>query len=436
MKKLLIFGIYIINLAVIIYFWILGSGSLIGSGSTGTMMALGRLTGLLAVYFILWQLILIGRVRLLEKSFGFDRLTNIHHLNGLLSWFFIFSHPLLIILAYKLGNDVSFFKQTINFIFNWEGMLPALFAVLIFSFIIIVSLASIKKKLRYEYWYLVHLFTYWAISLAFEHQLEYGHTLQDNVFYIYWQALYVVAIGLLVYYRLLCPIYNFLKHDFKIEKIEKENNNIVSIYITGKDLKSFNFLPGQFAIFRFLKGWLSLEAHPFSFSQVKNDKNIRISIKNLGDFSKNIDQKLKIGTRVIIDGPYGTFTPEKTKNNKIAMIAGGIGITPIRSLIEGMQNKDLVALCASSKEEDIVFKKELMSFNGSANIKQIVSNSGESWIGERGRIDEEKIKRLIVDYLDRSFYICGPPIFTKEIIKILRNLGVSKKQIYFEKFKL
>ena len=434
MKKFLIFGIYFVNLIIILYFWFLRSGALINTGPANTMMALGRLTGLLAVYLILWQLVLIGRIKIIEKSFGFDRLTNIHHLNGLLAWAFIFLHPVFIILAYKLNNNISFFKQTLNLVLNWEGMLPALFSVLIFSFIIIVSLAAIKKKVKYEYWYLVHLFTYWAISLAFEHQLEYGYTLQDNIFYIYWQAMYVIVIGLLVYYRLLCPIYNFFKHDFRVEKIEKENDNIASIYITGKNLKNFNFLPGQFAIFRFLEGWLSLEAHPFSFSQIKNDKNIRISIKNLGDFSKNIDQKIKIGTRVVIDGPHGTFTSEKTKNNKIAMIAGGIGITPIRSLVEEMQYKDCVVLYATSKEEDIVFKKEFINFNEPVNIKYIVSNPIEGWFGEKGRVDEEKIKRLIFDYLDRSFYICGPPQFRKRIIKTLRKLGVSKRKIYFEKF--
>ena len=136
MKKILFLGIFLLNLIIIFYFWFDRSGALLISGQVGLMIALGRITGLLAVYLILWQLVLIGRVKFLEKVFGLDRLAFIHHLNGLLAWVFIILHPLLLVIGHKLVNEVSFGSQILDFLFNWEGMLAAILAVTIFLIVI------------------------------------------------------------------------------------------------------------------------------------------------------------------------------------------------------------------------------------------------------------------------------------------------------------
>ncbi|MFA6514173.1 MAG: ferredoxin reductase family protein [Patescibacteria group bacterium] len=435
MKKVLFLGLFIVNLIIILYFWFDRSGSLLSFGQTGLIIALGRIFGLLAVYLVLWQLVLIGRIKFIEKVFGHDKLAIVHHINGLISWIFIFLHPLFIILGYKLANEVSFWQQTNEFLFHWEGMLGAILAVIIFMVVIVTSVIAIKKKLRYETWYFIHLFTYLAIILAFNHQLEFGNTLQNQVFYIYWQVLYWVVIGLFIYFKFFVPGRLFFKHQFYISKIEKENESVVSIYISGNQMESFNFLAGQFATFRFLDGRIALEAHPFSFSQAKNNRDIRISIKGLGDFTSVTLNKLKIGTKVFIDGPHGIFTSSRTNNKKIALIAGGVGITPMVSIAESAQEKDIVILYSVALKKDFIFNNSLAALKNVSAL-HLIASQDNSWDGEKGRLDKEKIKRLVPDYLERSFYLCGPAMFMKNIIKLLIILGVNKKNIYFEKFSL
>ncbi len=435
MKKIFLFITFLVSIGIIFYFWFLRSGSLLNTGQTGLFIALGRLAGLLAVYFVLWQLILVGRVKFLEKIFGLDKLFIVHHFNGLLAWILICLHPIFIIIGYKMANDNSLWSQILEFLFNWDELLTAFLAIMIFIVVIGVSTTIIKKRMKYETWYVIHILVYLAIILAFSHQLEYGYTLQNKIFFVYWYLLYWAAFGLLVFYRFVKPVKLFLKHRFYVSKIEQECENVLSVYISGNRLAEFNFLGGQFAIFRFLDSKLALEGHPFSFSQAKNGDDIRISIKSLGDFTSSLSSKLKVGTKVVIDGPHGIFTNKRTANNKIALLAGGVGITPIRAIAESAQDKDTIILYSAVCVNDFIFKKEFDSFK-SASTTHFVNGQAKDWNGEKGRIDEEKIKRLVPDYLERSFYVCGPPLFLKNIIKTLKDLGVPKKNIYFEKFSL
>jgi predicted ferric reductase len=435
MKKILVLGAFILNIAIIFYFWFDRSGTLLTSGQAGLMIALGRISGLLAVYLILWQLVLIGRVKFLEKMFGLDKLAFVHHINGLLAWIFILLHPIFLVVGYKLANEVTASSQMLDFLLNWEGMFAAILSVVIFVIVIVVSLAAIKKMFRYETWYFIHLATYLAIILAFSHQLEHGNTLQNFIFIGYWYLIYWVAIGLLVYFKFLVPIRLFFKHKFYVSKIVQENSNVVSVYITGDKMEDYNFLGGQFAMFRFLDGRLALESHPFSFSQSKNNQELRITVKNLGDFTATIANKIKIGTKVFIDGPHGIFTTARTENKKIALIAGGVGITPVRALVENTTEKDSVVLYSCVLEQDFIFIDEFKKLNNKISL-HLIASQDTSWAGECGRLDEEKLIRLIPDYLDRSFYICGPPLFMKNAIQILHKLHVKKKNIYFEKFSL
>lgn len=436
MKKIITLITFLISLGIIVYFWLIQSGSLMQAGSSGIYVSLGRLAGLLAVNFVLWQLVLVGRINFLNSTYGFDRLAIIHHFNGLLAWVFIFLHPIFLVLGYSAVNQNSIFNQILEFIFKGENLFPSFIAVLIFLVTIILSITVIFKKTKYETWYFVHLFTYLAIILAFGHQLESGYDLQNKVFAAYWFILYFLTVGPLIIFRFLKPLYNFYQHRFYVEKIILENENVLSIYIKGNNLDKFKFISGQFAIFRFLSGWLSLEAHPFSFSQAANGNNLRISIKNLGDFSVSLFTKLKVGCPVIIDGPHGIFKAKRAKNKKLALIAGGIGITPLRAIVESNPGLDLVLFYGERNERSLVFKNELDNLiSPYLKINYIVS-ADSNWTGELGRIDSEKIKRLMPDYLERDFFLCGPKPMVKSLKKDLKVLGVKNRKIYFEKFSL
>ena len=139
-------------------------------------------------------------------------------------------------------------------------------------------------------------------------------------------------------------------------------------------------------------------------------------------------QNLKIGTRVWIDGPFGIFTLNNAVNKECVFIAGGIGITPILSIIKSIQNKNNVVLFYSNKtEEEINFKREIIE----SNTKTYYFNTS---LNKNNRVTVEKIINFCPNYKDKDYYICGPLQMTLGLVTNLKKVGVSEEQIHFEKF--
>ncbi len=433
MKKLLLILVFFANLLTIMAFWRRGSSILIASGAqAGLLIALGRLAGLLGEFFILNQLVLIGRVGWVEQLFGHDRLNQAHRWVGYGIIIFFLSHPLLLTIGYARLSETSLAAQFINFLQNWEDVSKALIGLILFIVLIGVSVAIVKKRLRYETWYFSHLAMYAAIGLAFGHQTNSGDVSQGGPLY-YWLALNFAVFGLLLAFRWLRPFYLFYRHRFFVEKIIAEKGGAHSVYASGKGLENYRFHAGQFANLTFLqKGmWFT---HPFSFSAAPNGKFLRFSIKASGDFTDKIHQIHK-GTKIIIDGPLGIFTSEDKGKEKFLLIAGGIGITPIRALAESLQqkNKDSVLLYGCKNPADVIFEEELRAVAPKRHYI-FSQKSGSNDPVSTGRIEKSKILSLVPDFKDREIYMCGPVPMMKQLALEFESLGLPRRQIHFEKF--
>lgn len=439
LKKLALYALWLVNLLIIFGFWWTGNQSLIGTTTSNIALALGRLAGLLAVYSICLQVMLTGRARWLEPVFGLDKLTRLHALNGYLALFFIVTHPLLIITSYSLISQQSFLAQYFEFASTSRLLIQSSLAVLLFISIIGISLYIVRRRLRYETWYFVHLFVYLAILLAFSHQFIFsGDFLRSPAFKTYWYMLYVFVFGNLLFFRFLRPLYLFARYRFKVSHLIPETHDTTSVYITGKNLATFKTKPGQFVIVRFLDKQRWWEAHPFSLSYLPKNNTLRLTIKNVGDFTSKISQ-LKPGTPVYVDGPYGSFVVRKTNQLKYLFIAGGVGITPIRSLIEKLAcppepwrrrgaTNNLSLLYANKTDHDIIFKGELeeLATRHKFPIHHLI-----------GRLlDAETIKQLVPDFKEHEIYLCGPPPMMAAVKTMLRTLGLPKHQLHYEKFSL
>lgn len=436
MKKVL-YGTFFINLFIIVFFWWQGSSNLFTGELANSLLAIARLFGLLAVYFILLQFVLRGRAVWIEETFGLNNLSTVHRLNGYLSLFFILSHFTLILTSYSLAANIHIVAQFIQFITTYIDLLQAFIALLLFVTIVFVSIYVVRRRLKYEIWYYVHLATYLAILFAWGHQLKFGGDFVNNIFVWYWYGLYIFVFGNLFIFRWLRQGYLFLKYRFIVTEIVKEADGATSVYITGNNLSDFSVQPGQFFILRFLDKNRWWQAHPFSLSFVPKQNMLRVTIKNVGDFTSQIPQ-LKKGTPILLDGPLGTFTSAHAKKNKFLFIAGGVGITPIRSLIEevAMRKKDIVLLY-SNKTTDIIFKKELEVLAATYKFPiHYVVTEDSLYKGEKGRIDEKKIKRLVPDFLKRDIYLCGPVPMMNALIRSLKERGVDHAALHYEKFDL
>lgn len=437
MRRKIIYIGAVLPFLVIIFFWWTGSGALFTAGLDSGLLALGRLYGLLAVYTILWQFLLMSRTSFLEKEFGLDTLSRFHQRNGKITITFILLHPLLIILSYSMMGKINVIDQIADLLFNYDDVLNAFIAVILFCLVVGTSIYIARKHLQYEMWYFVHLATYIATLLAFGHQLEIGGDfLVSQIFTYFWYFLYLFVFGFLFLFRFVMPLWKFYNHRFIIQDVINETKSTVSYVISGKNLKNFHVKGGQFMIFRILKNGLWHEAHPFSLSRLNDGQSIRFTAKKVGDYTHKIPL-IEPGTFVLIDGPYGIFTADRAKSKKILFLASSSGITPIRSLIEemGPRGYEMTLLYQNRHISDVIFQKELEVMVKHFNLKVIYVYSDErSNAYEKGEINEEKIRRHVPDFSARDVYFCGSPAFLKSTIHHLKSLGVEKGKMHYEQF--
>ncbi|MCE1248473.1 MAG: ferredoxin reductase family protein [Firmicutes bacterium] len=407
-------------------------------GFTNIQTEIGRLTGLLGVVCLLLQLMLAGRVSWIERLFGMDRLLFIHHLNGFLTILFLAAHPVFLAWGFSLNGETTFVEQYKELL-KWEGVKQAAAGLGILIIITLLSVVLIKKLLKYEAWYYIHLLAYLALGLTFIHQIKTGSDLiNDPAMLNLWYGLYGFALGNIIFFRFMKPLIAFFIHRFNVKKIVKESDDAVSVYIGGINMQNFDFLPGQFVKVRFLTKGYQWESHPFSISEAFSGKHLRLTIKNSGDFTAKAGG-IPEGTSVIIDGPHGTMTSDAAGKSEILLIAGGIGITPLRSLAEEFlkTGKKVTLLYSTRTKNGIVFKDELeqMKAEKNLNLHYIITDNSKME-AEHGKLDGDKLKKLVPDCKDRDVFLCGPPPMMKSTVKILRKLGAKKSSIHWERFAL
>lgn len=425
---------------IVVMFWLSQSRDLLQDGGMVNLMtALGRLAGLAAAVMILTQFFFMGRMPWLERVFGLDRLSRIHHTNGKWGIILLLLHPLLLITAGAEFTQRSLAEHYVWMIQNVDDIVQASLALWLFIAVVFTSLAIVRKKFRYESWYAVHLMSYAGVFFAFGHQIELGHTItSSNLFYGYWLTLYTIVFGSHFAFRFALPLYRYWKHTFIVDRVVRENYSTVSIYITGQHVEQFPVRAGQFMIFRFLSKSLWWQAHPFSLSMLPNGKELRITVKALGDFTSSLPNILP-GTRVFIDGPYGVFTSLFATQPKSLLIAGGIGITPVRSLAEDLaqHHHDVALVYANRRAEDVVFKDELdqLTAKHHVTVHHLLSD-GHAPFATAGRLDETTLKTLVPDVHDREVFLCGPGPMMDAVVRALTALGVPRMNIHFEKFSL
>ena len=272
---------------------------------------------------------------------------------------------------------------------------------------------------------------YFAIALASVHQAS-GAEMREQPWWWYWVTLHVAVIGALLAFRAGRPLFNLARHRFRIERIVVETDEVTSVYLKGRRLERFSFRAGQYANVAFLASghWAP---HPFSFSAAPNGRFLRISIKALGDFTRRI-RHLTPGTFVLLDGPLGAFTAGPSTGCKFLMIAGGIGITPIRALVESLAGEcDVVLVYGAKTANDLVFAAELRALTPRCHF--IVSRSANADGGYlQGRIDGAMLERLVPDIHGRETFLCGPPAMMKSVIDALCTLRVDASRVHYERF--
>lgn len=443
-QKTLLYLVLIIIFTFTISSWWSDSNYAFTTGQLNdAVLGISRLIAILAAILLPLQLILIGRVKWVETVFGLDKLSRLHRVNGLVILGLILAHPFLTTLSYSIVNQTNFVAQYFGFVTSGYGdILFASFGFAILLGTIVWSLSIVRRKLKYEWWYYVHVFNYLAIALIFLHVHEITENSDSLLWPAFWFGIYGFTALNILWFRFARPTLRFWQHQFTISRVE-DLGVATSIYITGRNLEKFKIDAGQFMIFRFLQKEFWTQAHPFSLSWAPITKafenhELRITVKKLGDFTNELP-KLHVGTQVLIDGPHGIFTEKLVSKDKLLFIAGGIGITPIRSILEslGERHPDKILISSNKTRAESVLADELLGLSKLNNFKIINIYADEVVAGaEYGRIDKAALARLIPDIADRDIFLCGPPPMMTALRAAMIDLGVPKSQIHFERFAL
>jgi predicted ferric reductase len=404
-----------------------------------------RFSALSGTALLLLHLVLVARVPWIEAIVGLDRLTGAHKKLGKPLLYVLSLHVATAIWASAEQNGIGLWDGLILLVAHYQEMLIALVG---FGLMILVTVSSInaaRKKLSYEVWYLIHLTSYIAVFLSIPHQFAFGSEfLAQPWLSTYFAALYIFVLANVVWFRSLQPVISSLRLGLRVTKVEPTTNNATSVYISGKHTKSFNFKSGQFYMVRVMTLIDFWKPHPFSASNSSGERYLRFTIGNRGDFTSRM-QSIKVGTRIVLEGPYGIFTEAKRTKQKVTLIAGGIGVAPIRSLAQQLASKpnDLTILYRANNARDATLAKELVAIaEGKGHELHVLTGERSSrvpWlpasIADSSKLpDYALLTQLAPDILDSDVYVCGPTQWTKEFLATLNKLSVPKSQIHVEEF--
>ena len=473
------------NAVAIVVIW--GGGGADGLGYhwhnlTAVLLGLGRITALLAGYLALIQVLLLARVPFLERLVGLDRLTIWHRWNGHAVLDLILAHVAFSVWGYARQDKHSFLREYWNWLTlpqpaktaaathagsigggtlggtisgaipssaipkhtglaasvatsPYPGMITATIGTALLIAVVFSSIVIAKRKLSYEWWYAIHFTAYAGIALSWFHMIPAGNEFVIDKFAAeYWRILFAGVLAIVVYYRLVRPLVRSARFDLRVTEVIHEAPGVVSLRIGGRGLERLHAQAGQFFFWRFLTRGFWYTKHPFSLSEAPDGETFRITVKALGDHTSKLGT-IPVGTRVFAAGPFGVFTAAARVTHKALLIAGGIGITPVRALLEQIDG-NVVTLYRVASPSDIVFRDELDTIAAARDTRVTYVIGDHRDPATRDLLSPNHLRELVPDIDQRDVYVCGPPGMVDRIVPDLHLAGVPRRHLHVERFAL
>jgi len=396
------------------------------------LYALGRVAGIVAAVLVMNQILLISRVPWIERTLGHDRAAATHTLMGKVAFIAMLVHAsfILIMTAHYDGRSVLA-EIPAMWDLGWF-MVAAQAALGLFTLVVVTSLLIVRRRWRYENWHTVHLCVYLAIALVIPHQFIEGSTFRSKgPAWWFWLLLYVVTIGSWLAYRILKPLLFARRFRPVVSGVTKNGDGSTTVTVAGDRLSRLGARPGQFMLWRFLAKGYWREGHPFSLSAAPGDE-LRITVGPSGDFSRSL-AALPVGTPVLFEGPLGVFTSAARTRAGAVYVAGGIGITPLRAMLEEPHSGpvDIVVRARSAEEAPLRDEVRELAASLGARVHEFYGPRGFGWsaVGE-----PVKLGSLIGDLPDRDVYICGPMAWADAVEADALASGVAPEAIHRERF--
>ncbi|MFG1604036.1 ferric reductase-like transmembrane domain-containing protein [Actinoplanes sp. NPDC049265] len=425
--RLVLFGVLALNLLFVWYSFFTSDAP-----AKNSLITVGRFVGLHVALIMIFQLVLIARLPFLDRRLGMDQLTTLHRWVGFTLFWTLLAHVTFIVLGFARldGNPVP--VQ----ILSLAGSFPVLLgmvAFLIIGLVAVVSARYARRRLSYEAWHAIHFLLYLVIVLALIHQLFEVTTFTASSWSRrYWFLLWTLALAALAIGRVVLPVWRNSRHQFRVAAVVPESDDVVSVHVTGKHLDRLPARAGQFMLWRFPGHNPWWQVNPWSLSAAPNGASLRLTAKAVGRTSAGL-KDLPVGTRVFAEGPYGALTSVQRTRPASVLIAGGIGVTPIRALLEDLSGPITVLYRVPSMSHAVLYD-ELDSLARMRDARLHVlpgrTSEGNTPFAPAGLLG------LVPDITDRDVFVCGPEPMTVAVLTALRELGVPRSQIHAERFRL
>ncbi|MEU3454194.1 ferric reductase-like transmembrane domain-containing protein [Micromonospora sp. NPDC006766] len=409
------------------------AGSL--TDTTELLTAAGRITGLVAGYLLLVQVLMMSRLGALERWVGGERLSRVHRDLGATLLVAVLAHLALLVVGYAGLERRSIVGEVGSLLSDYEDMVSAFVAAGIMVAVGVTAVRAVRRRLPYELWYHLHLVSYLALLLGYGHQFSNGAQLYEpGPVRTGWVAAYLLVVAALVWGRVIAPLAFNLRHRLRVTDVVAESPDTISIYLTGHRLNQIDLLAGQYFRWRFLNPGCWWQSHPFSVSAAGNNHWLRLTVKVVGAHTAEL-RDLVPGTRVWAVGPSGTFTAAHRTRERALLIAGGSGIAPLRAMLEELPPGAALIYRARTRA-DVLLHRELdwLARARLTSVWYVIGSRDDP--GPRQVMNPEGLRRLVPDLTRRDVYLCGPGGLVDEAVRVLRRAGVPRRQIHLATFEL
>jgi 3-phenylpropionate/trans-cinnamate dioxygenase ferredoxin reductase subunit len=394
--------------------------------------------GFIGLAMMALQFVLTARIHRIESSYGIDILLQFHRYTSLVAFFMVLVHPVILFIAQP---------ETLQLLNFFEAPLRArmaMLATLAFMTMVITTIWRKQLKIPYESWQVTHtILAVLAVGLGFGHAIGVGNYMGLFWKVVLWSGIMLVSLWLIIYVRLVKP-WLMTKKPYVVEEVMSQRGDVWTLALRPLGHEGFTFQPGQFAWLTLNINPLSIRKHPFSMSS-SGDRADRLEfgIKASGDFTSQI-KDVQPGTRAYLDGPYGVFTTERYWDSiGFVLIAGGVGITPIFSILltaaERNDERPFLLIYAASSWEDITYREKLEALKESLDlaIVYVLRKAHDDWEGETGYVDKAVLEKHIPQHRgSRHYFICAAPVIMSTVERALFELEVPVTNVHMEHFDL
>ncbi|MDR6620182.1 ferredoxin reductase family protein [Sinomonas atrocyanea] len=417
-----------------------------GAGQFGSvpsaLTAIGIIAGLIGTDLVLVMLLLAARLPWIDRAIGHDRAMAVHGSLGKPSLYLLLAHMVFLLLGYGASEGLNPIAEAVSLWNLVPDMWLAFVSIALFIAVVVTSLVAVRRKMPYEFWHGIHLLTYAAVLTAIPHQFSVGALFAEGHWQrLYWEVFYWGVVVALVWFRVVTPLVRTWRHQLTVTQVTQEGAGVVSIEMTGLRLHELTGEGGRFFIWRFLAPGLWWHAHPFSLSAEPRGDALRITLRSLGRGSAAL-ARLRPGTKVALAGPYGNFAHTSRTRPGLVLVGSGIGITPIRALLERAEFApgDATVILRASAPHQLYLREEIAALCQArgAVLYELVGRRarGSSWL------PRHQTGLHLTDYLpagaptlaDSDVYVCGPREWSDAVLADAKASGSRDETLHRERF--